>query len=365
MHLRLGGSEADSIQRPSLNEFTQLVDLASERLDGAVLAANDEFFASKDNLVKPAKPIFIEDKYTDRGKWMDGWETRRRRTSGNDWCVIRLGLAGIVRGVVVDTSFFRGNFPSHCSIEACAVDDSSGMDQLLAPGCKWHEILAKSELTGDSQNHFTVNSPYRFTYLRFNIFPDGGVARLHVHGEPVPNWQHLLEGTGEIDLVSLLHGGRPLECSDSFYSSPQNLLMPYPASNMGDGWETKRRRGPGNDWAILKLGIAGAIERIEVDTHHFKGNYPESCSFEACDASGSSSGSPETFSWQELLPRTVLRPDQLQVFQKELRVIPSATHVRFNIFPDGGVSRLKIFGKPTKAGRAAAAIQWQNATSSG
>jgi allantoicase len=343
-----------------LNEFTQLVDLASERLGGAVLAANDEFFAPKENLIKPAKPVFIEDKYTGAGKWMDGWETRRRRSPGQDWCIIRLGLPGIVRGVVVDTSFFRGNFPSHCSIEACAVEGVTGVDELTSPSCVWHEILAKSELKGDSQNLFEVHDLNRFTHLRFNIFPDGGVARLRVHGEVLPNWSDVLADAGEMDLVSIVNGGRALQCSDMFFSAPQNLLMPYPAANMGDGWETKRRRGPGHDWVILKLGIAGGIDRIEVDTRHFKGNYPEGCSIEACEVSEPPSESLDSLPWQELLPRAPLRPDALHIFQSEVRKIQSATHVRFNIFPDGGVSRLKLFGKPTKNGRAAAMVHWLN-----
>jgi allantoicase len=343
-----------------LNEFTQLVDLASEQLGGAVLAANDEFFAPRGNLIKPGKPIFVEDKYTDAGKWMDGWETRRRRTPGHDWCIIRLGLPGIVRGVVVDTSFFRGNFPSHCSIEACSADDATSVDHLSSTSCNWNEILAKSDLKGDSQNLFFVNDPRRFTHLRFNIFPDGGVARLRVHGEVLPDWPSLLANAGAIDLASVVHGGRPLQCSDMFYSAPRNLLMPFPAANMGDGWETKRRRGTGHDWAILKLGIPGAIERIEVDTHHFKGNYPESCSLDAYDVGESDSESLESLSWKELLPRTSLGANQLHVFQNELHKIPSVTHVRFNIFPDGGVSRLKLFGMPTKNGRTAAMIRCLN-----
>jgi allantoicase len=344
-----------------LNEFTQLVDLASERLGGAVLAANDDFFAPKESLLKAAKPIFIEDKYTDRGKWMDGWETRRRRTPGHDWCVIHLGLPGVVRGIIVDTSFFRGNFPSHCSLEAYAVSGSPSAGELASPQINWREVLPKSVLSGDTQNSFAIADPYRCTHLRFNIFPDGGVARLRVHGEALPNWRQILAARGEINLAAIEHGGRALTCSDMFYSAPQNLLMPYPGANMGDGWETKRRRGPGHDWAILKLGIAGEIHRIEVDTTHFKGNYPESCSLEVCAAPiDADSDMLASLPWQEILPCTQLGPDRLHVFEKELRRIPTATHVRFNIFPDGGISRLRIIGQPTKEGRASEALRFLN-----
>ncbi|MFZ0820976.1 MAG: allantoicase [Candidatus Acidiferrales bacterium] len=344
-----------------MSDFTQLVDLAFERLGGAVLTANDDFFAPKENLLKDAKPIFIEDKYTDRGKWMDGWETRRRRTPGHDWCIIRLGLLGIIRGVIVDTSFFRGNFPSHCSIDACAASYSLSPEELQSPGITWRELLPKSELRGDAQNPFAIADPYRCTHLRFNIFPDGGVARLRVHGEVLPDWRQILAANSEINLSAIEHGGRALTCSDMFYSAPQNLLMPYAAANMGDGWETKRRRGPGHDWTILKLGVAGEINRIELDTAHFKGNYPESCSLEACavsnDASPDSLGSS---AWHEILPRTQLCPDRLHLFEKELRHSPAATHIRFNIFPDGGVSRLRIFGQPTKDGRSSEALRFLN-----
>jgi allantoicase len=344
-----------------LSEFTQLVDLALDRLGGAVVAANDEFFAPKENLLKAAKPVWIEDKYTDRGKWMDGWETRRRRTPGHDWCIIQLGLPGIIRGVSVDTSFFRGNFPSHCSIEACAVSQSVSPEELQGAGIAWRELLGQSELRGDAQNLFAIADPYRYTHLRFNIFPDGGVARLRVHGHVLPDWRQILAASEEINLSAIEHGGRALTCSDMFYSSPQNLLMPYAAANMSDGWETKRRRGPGHDWAILKLGIAGEIHRVESDTAHFKGNYPDSCSLEACSVS--SDVDPDSFAssaWHELLPRTKLGPDQLHLLEKELHRVPAATHVRFNIFPDGGVSRLRIFGQPTKDGRVSAALNSLN-----
>ena len=343
-----------------MTDFIQLADLAAERLGGAVLAANDEFFAPKENLLKPAQPVFIEGKYTDRGKWMDGWETRRRRTPGHDWCIIRLGLPGVVRGVVVDTSFFRGNFPSHCSIEACALEGSPTLEQLTAPDAPWTELLPKSELRGDTQNLFAIADRRRFTHLRFHIFPDGGVARLRVHGEVIPDWQRILAASSPIDLVAITHGGRPLTCSDMYFSAPQNLLLPYPAANMGDGWETQRRRGPGHDWVVLQLGIAGTIQRMEVDTTHFKGNYPESCSLEACNVEVESSDSQASWPWKDVLPRSPLSPDQLHIFEKELAAAGPASHVRFNIYPDGGVSRLRILGTPTREGRLREGLRWLN-----
>jgi allantoicase len=324
-------------------DFTELVDLASERVGGAVLFANDEFFAPKENLLKPSTPIFIEGKYTDLGKWMDGWETRRRRTPGYDWCLIRLGLPGRLRGVVVDTSFFRGNYPEQCSLEACAVDGNADVERLLAASTRWTEVLPQSDLKGDSQNPFAVENDERFTHLRLKIYPDGGVARLRVYGEVVPEWRRL---GPQVDLAAVEHGGLVLACSDMFFGHRHNLIMPGRALDMSDGWETKRRRGPGHDWTIIKLGAAGTIQRVEVDTAHFKGNFPESCSIETCNAPAEQSASAgfEAWPWKELLPRTKLQAHTRHFFDEELQHADTTTHVRFNIYPDGGVSRLRLLG---------------------
>ncbi len=226
-------------------DFTTLTDLAAERLGGAVLLANDEFFAPKENLLKAAPAVWREGEYTDRGKWMDGWETRRRRESGHDWCIIRLGAPGIVRGVVVDTAFFRGNYPEHCSIEATDRHVADDAQHLAAPTTRWVPILPKSALQGDAKNPFAVDSPERWTYLRLNIFPDGGVARLRVHGDVVPDWTRVLTGGGWVDLAAIEHGGRVIAQSDAFFGNANNMLLPGRSTHMGDGWETKRRRGGG------------------------------------------------------------------------------------------------------------------------
>jgi allantoicase len=333
-----------------VNEFSHFVDLASQRLGGRVLAANDEFFAPKENLLKPSKPIFIDGKYTDRGKWMDGWETRRRRTPGYDWCIIRLGLPGVIRGVAVDTSFFKGNFPSHFSLEACDLGGRpyTGEKTLLkSEGANWIEIVPKAPLEGDSQNEYAVDDSRRFTHLRLKIYPDGGVARLRVHGEVMP--ESKLMKRREIDLAAIESGGRVIASSDQFFSEPLNLLMPGRGKDMSDGWETRRRRGPGHDWVIVKLGIPGSIRRIEVDTAHFKGNFPESCSLEACYTfqKEDQDTSLESAVWKELLPRALLRANRQHCF-RELQEIGAVSHLRFNIYPDGGVSRLRIFGEPVR-----------------
>jgi allantoicase len=326
-------------------DFTELIDLASERLGGAVLFANDEFFAPKENLLKPSAPIFIEGKYTDLGKWMDGWESRRRRTPGFDWCIVRLGLPGVIRGVVVDTSHFKGNYPEHCSLEACAINGLPMTEELSAETVAWTEILPKSNLNGDSQNPFAVENDSRWTHLRFKIYPDGGVARLRVYGEVAPDWKRRRQIGGEIDLAAVEHGGMVLSCSDMFFGHRHNLIMPGRAANMSDGWETKRRRGPGHDWTIIKLGTPGHIRRLEVDTSYFKGNFPESCSLESCHAADlpvETLQEPE-FVWKPVLARTILQAHTRQLFD-EVMDSGLVSHVRFNIFPDGGVSRLRVFG---------------------
>jgi allantoicase len=326
-------------------DFTELIDLASERLGGAVLFANDDFFAPKENLLKPSAPVFIEGKYTDLGKWMDGWESRRRRTPGFDWCIIRLGLSGVIRGVVVDTSHFKGNYPEQCSLEACAIDGLPTTEQLTSDSVAWTEILPLSNLNGDSQNPIPVNSDTRWTHLRFKIYPDGGVARLRVFGEVIPDWNRLQQIGGEIDLAAVESGGVVLSCSDMFFGHRHNLIMPGRAVNMSDGWETKRRRGPGHDWTIIKLGRPGNIRRLEVDTAWFKGNFPESCSLEAGNAAAlpvENLQDPE-FVWKPVLARTKLQAHTRHFFD-EMTDVGTVSHVRFNIFPDGGVSRLRVFG---------------------
>lgn len=328
-------------------EFTELVDLASEKLGGAVLFANDDFFAPKENLLKLAAPIFIEGKYTDLGKWMDGWESRRRRTPGFDWCIIRLGLPGIIRGVVVDTSFFRGNYPEHCSLEACALPGLPTAEELTDERVQWTQILPQLPLSGDTQNPFAIENEQRFTHLRFKIYPDGGVARLRVHGEVTPDWERLKRSGGDIDLAAVENGGIVLACSDMFFGHRHNLIMPGRAANMSDGWETKRRRGPGHDWTIIRLGAPGQIRRVEVDTAWFKGNFPESCALEAIavDAAAEAGLTDLSVDWKPVLPRTKLQAHTRHFFENEILDASSISHLRFNIFPDGGVSRLRVYGQ--------------------
>ncbi|HVR95799.1 MAG TPA: allantoicase [Thermoanaerobaculia bacterium] len=318
-----------------MSDFTELVDLAAERLGGAVLAANDEFFAPKENLLKAGEPVWIEGKYTDVGKWMDGWESRRRRDPGHDWCLIRLGLPGVLRGVVVDTSHFRGNYPEACSLEACSAAGHPTPEELLQ--LEWTEVLPRTPLQGNTKNPFPIETDTgRVTHLRFRIYPDGGIARLRVHGEVVPDWARLARFGVEVDLAAVENGGLVIAASDMFFGSRHHLIVPGPSLGMHDGWETRRRRGPGHDWAIVRLGARGTVHRIEVDTSHFKGNAPGFCSIEGADS--------DLEEWREILPRTPLRPHTLHRFD-EVAAAGPFTHARLNIYPDGGVARLRLFGR--------------------
>lgn len=331
-----------------MHTFTDLVDLASARVGGEAIAASDDFFATRENLLQPGPAVFIEGKYTENGKWMDGWESRRKRADDHDWCMIRLGLPGIIHGFDVDTAHFLGNYPSACSIDAATVEGNPDAFFPTDP-VKWVPLLPKSALMGGKNHLFAVDNRQSFTHVRLNIFPDGGVARLRVYGSVHPNWSHAPGGL--IDLASIRNGGVVTECSDQFFGSRHNIIMPGRAVNMGDGWETKRKRRSSfeelmadADWLIIRLGARGVIRKIEADTNHFKGNFPDNCIIEGCNHIGEGEPGANT-QWQTLLERTPLQASNRHYFHKEVQDIGPITHVRLNIYPDGGVSRLRLWGE--------------------
>lgn len=319
--------------------FADLLDLAQEKVGGQVLSANDEFFAPKEALLRPGRGVFIEGKYTEQGKWMDGWETRRKRGPGHDFCIVKLGLPGVIRGVDVDTNHFLGNFPESASLEGCESEVDPSAE------ARWTELVPRSRLEGGSRNLFAVSNGQRFTHVRLNIFPDGGVARLRVHGEVSPRFE---KGVGPVDLAAASNGARVVTCNDQFFGQKEHLIFPGRAEHMGEGWETRRKRVPGFDWIVIQLAAAGRVTRAEVDTHHFKGNFPDRCSLEGVLLTeplldfANAVGLP----WKELLPQSKLQADHCHVFEKELAPVGPFTHVRLNIYPDGGVSRLRLFGTP-------------------
>src|SRR5712692_9430215 len=257
------------VSEPEGAEFTGLPDLASRALGGSVVYANDEFFAEKENLIKPGPPEFAADTFGHKGKVYDGWETRRRREPGHDHAIVRLGCPGAVHGVVVDTAFFRGNYPPEVSVEAACADGYPNPAELAS--LPWYPLVARTAARGDAPNRYAVADPRRWTHMRLSIYPDGGVARFRVHGEVVPDPAFM---TGTIDLAALENGGRVTGCSDAFYSSPENLIMPGRPRVMSDGWENARRRASGNYWFEFRLAAAGQLRRAEIDTSYFVGNAP-------------------------------------------------------------------------------------------
>ncbi len=318
----------------------QWIDLAQPRLGAAVIRATDDFFAPKERLIRPEPPVFLPDEYDDNGKWMDGWESRRKRGEGYDHCIVRLGCRGEIEAVDIDTSHFTGNYPPAASLDAClSAEDPDESTQ-------WVELIPATSLQGDSHHLIEVADGRTWSHLRLNIYPDGGVARLRVYGPVRPDWSGYDRGRLH-DLAAMENGGRLIALSDSHYGNPSNILAPGRGVNMGDGWETRRRREPGYDWAIVALGHPGTIERIEVDTAHFKGNYPDRCSLDAALATVGTEQSlvPQSMFWRTLMPEQPLEMDKQHQFESELAALGPVSHVRFNMIPDGGISRLRLFGR--------------------
>ena len=325
-----------------MTDFIDLPDLAAEAVGGAAIACNDEFFAAKENLLRAHAAEWREHEYTDRGKWMDGWETRRYRPADgvapdqhsdiHDWCIVRLGMPGAIRGIVVDTAWFRGNYPDTARIEAAEIDAPLDLGELDT--AEWIEIVPRSPLEGNAKNIFAVASERRFTHVRLSIYPDGGVARLRVHGVVKPRGPR----ARLVDLAALEQGAVVEECSDMFFGSRNNLIKPGPSRSMADGWETRRKRGPGNEWAIVKLATPGTIDRLELDTSHFKGNAPALCRVD---------GSRDRLDWRPLLA-TPMQPHTRHQFD-DLRRIGDVRYLRVTVMPCGGIARLRAWGTPVAA----------------
>ncbi len=325
----------------SLTDFSrQWVNLASARLGAVAVACSDDFFAPMHRMLKDRSPVWKEGKYDQHGKWMDGWESRRKRGPGHDWCIVRLARPGIIHGIGIDTTYFTGNFAPAASVDACYCEEADPTGS-----ADWVEILARHGLRGDSQQHFGISHAEAFTHVRLHIYPDGGIARLRVYAEPKMDWAAL--GRKErVDLAAALNGGVALACNDQHYGDIRNLLSPGRGINMGDGWETRRRRGAGHDWVLIALGHPGRIHQIVIDTAHFKGNYPDRCEIRGALLSAPV---PEHLSrlsaqWPVLLPLSKLEADQVHCFEQSVADIGVVSHVRMNIFPDGGISRLRLFG---------------------
>jgi allantoicase len=326
--------EAAVSDRP---EWTELPDLASRRFGGTVMWATDELFAEKENLVNPWAPAHRAETFGPKGQVYDGWETRRHREPGDDQAILRLGLAGTVTGVIVDTAFFKGNYPPFVSVEATSAGGYPSAAELSE--ADWDVLVDRAPAAGHTENFHTVNGSRRYTHVRLTQHPDGGVARLRVHGAPIPD-PDLLD-LDALDLAALENGALVTGCSNRFYSSPNNILSPGLAAHQAEGWETARRRDDGNDWVTLRLAGAGIVRFVELDTSNLKGNAPGWASV---------SGRGTYGEWADLLPKTRLQPDTRHRFA--LKDAPEVTEARLDIYPDGGLARLRLFGRLTEAGRA-------------
>ncbi|WP_374513447.1 allantoicase [Niveibacterium sp.] len=323
---------------PEAPDFTRhYTNLADPRLGAEAIACSDDFFAEMSRMLSPDEPVFIPGKYDAHGKWMDGWESRRKREPGNDWCVVRLARAARIAGVDIDTRHFTGNYPPGASLEACFCKAGDP-----AADAVWTPLLPTVALQGNAHHYHAISSDAAWTHMRLSIYPDGGIARLRVYGRPAT-----AHAPGsEIDLAAAINGAWVIATNNEHFGRAATLLLPGRGVNMGDGWETRRRREPGNDWCVIALAAPGIIERVEVDTAHFKGNYPDACSLQAACMTGGTEQTLITQSmfWPELLAPQKLQMDAVMGFDN-LAKLSAVTHVRFNIYPDGGVSRLRLFGK--------------------
>ena len=323
------------------NSMQGLVNLASPKMGTKILAFSDDFFGEVTRMLNDKDPIFIEDKYDNHGKWMDGWESKRRRDGGNDWAILKLGSSGIISKIEIDTSYFTGNFPPFFSLEGIYSETEPNKDS------NWKSLIAKTNLVGDCKNNFELNLKEKFNFVRLQIFPDGGVARIRLFGKVKYNWDRF-NNEEIIELSSLKLGGSILAYNNAHYGDVSALLSEGRGKTMGDGWETRRRREPGNDWIIIKLAQKGNIEKIEIDTAHFKGNYPDRASIQAISIDKNITTKDliqSSENWDVILDETKLTADNIHEYEINSNSKAEATHIRLNIYPDGGVSRLRIFGK--------------------
>lgn len=316
-----------------------LIDLAVRAVGGGVVAASDETFAEKENLVATAAPTHAAHTFGHQGQVYDGWETRRRRDdrspAGDDWVVIRLGIPGLVHRVVVDTAFFDGNHPVSAAVDTAWLEGHPTPSQVR---CAEWEPLCATACTGNTAHVVDADGVRAATHVRLRIHPDGGVARLRVLGEALPDARRWC-GLG-VDLAALAHGGRVLAASDRHFSPPENLLLPGSPAHMGEGWETRRRRDGGFDWVDVGLGVAGRVRGVVVDTTFFVGNAPGTIRLLGWVGDGAA---------EELLPETPLQPDTPHWFGVHDGVDHTLVveRVRVEMRPDGGFARLRLLGSPT------------------
>jgi len=315
------------------------INLCSPVIGTKIYDFSDQFFGLASRLLKDEPPVFKDGVYDKNGKWMDGWETRRKRVKGNDFVIIKLGLPGMISFAEIDTSFFNGNQPQYASIDACYIDNKTKK-------FNWSSILSKQKLKPDAKHGFKINkSKNIYNYIRLNIYPDGGVARLKLLGDVVVDKINFSKN--KFDLLSVLKGSKIVACSDEHFGKAENLLLPFKSKNMGNGWETKRRRGAGFDWVIIKLGKPGFIENFDIQTHYFKGNFPSYCSIQYFFSNKNiniNSIVNSSKKWEYLVKHLELKAHssiKKQLSKKSKKI----NYLKLNIYPDGGISRIRSLGK--------------------
>lgn len=326
---------------PNAPEFTRkYLNLASSKLGAKAIDCSDQFFAPLERMLNPEPAQFIPDKYDEHGKWMDGWETRRKRIVGNDWAIIQLAQPGKIIGFDIDTSHFTGNYAPAISIEGSVTSPD------ISESITWKPILQSTNLSSNQHHYFEIPLSEAVEFLKIQIFPDGGIARLRVYGIPNQDWS-VIDSSSLINVAAAENGAMVIAANNQHFGLASNLLMPGRGVNMGDGWETRRRREPGNDWCLIQLAKPAKIEKIEVDTCHFKGNYPDQFSIQAHYVQGGTESSMITQSmfWPFLIKEQKLEMDKQHFYENEIISIGLISHIKFNIFPDGGVSRLRLWGK--------------------
>ena len=320
-----------------------LIDLAQSRLGSKIVYKTDEFFAPAKRIINPWPPVFKEGVFDKHGKWMDGWETRRKRKKGHDYLILKLGRPGKIHKVDIDTSYFNGNQPSKVSLDACY-----SKKKLPNKNSKWVNILKKSTTKPNSHHFFKIKNKSIFTHVKLNIYPDGGVARIRIYGDMIINKRFKKKVT---NLTSVLNGASPIACNNEHFGRAENILAPGMGKNMGDGWETRRSRGKNFDWLIIKFGKPGLIKKLEIDTHHFKGNYPDSCSIQTASISKDLSNKSivnNSKNWKFILNKSKLSAHKKHIFKKFLIKRSKENYLKINIYPDGGISRIRAFGNFVK-----------------
>jgi allantoicase len=323
-------------------------DLISAALGGSVISFSDQWFADASNLLTVAAPIRAPGKMVYSGAWYDGWETRRHNSDPFDYVVIRLGVAsGIVEGVEVDTFAFSGNHAPEISVEGCFSADDEEVKSWGNKRGGWETILGIKECGPSARFGWKLSSPTKkaYTHVRLNMYPDGGIARFRLFGHAVPVFPE--DKDAIFDLAAAVNGGVAISCSDQHFGTKDNLLLPGRGKDMGDGWETSRSRGKDHvDWTIIKLGAPGLLSRLVVDTAHFRGNYPQKAKVQAIAWNDEGEPGALTADWEDLIEASKCEPDKEHEFSSLIQD-KTFTHVKLTIIPDGGVKRIRVFGKRT------------------